>query len=866
MNAHDTHSRARRGDGNRGFVLLVIMVILATATLIVAGEYNVVAQQNVIGVRVEEDQRARAIAEACLSRLDSIAREYMDVDPAAAYPADFLQPAETIEHPDFDGLLDPDGTGTNNSGDELLPPGTTTVLVPRLATAPAATTAAHLARRYRLVALGGGACLMRFEDNNDDGIDYDDLDPTATDNDEGPDAGVSFRVGNILKDRDRSIYLTAIGVYPYNGTDPDGAYTRAHARVTLRRLLAMDVPSTIEPAVSAGGNIDLGNGGNICGTGGIQSGGNVDLGTGNLTCVCGETEIETGGTGEGPQSGGCPACAECAQQTYTTAGGPPSLVNVDNRSSTDNDTNGPTMSPNIHKPGGIAPHFNNTGAAGNWRNNEILSASASAPAPNNNLGDAATCKFFFKDNGQVFLWDPYDTAAGNTLTNWASSLGIVGLMSVAGVAGGEDCTNVTTDPIPEPCTWTVDDGDDEDCDNDFTDDSDSDSDAIANDWTRVTVSCAAGQSPCWKLQADLDDDEKSCFLSATGASVIRERSVSDDNYRPRAFEDLPFVTPGRQFGTAGAMVCGQASTGTLRAMAAADWGGSNDALIEWRDPGYRLSGIDNDEWPVPAFLFMKNPSSNDLVEIKDVGDDGSPSGSVPDQLRITISTNSKVKTDDDKASICCATCNCDGMADNGDLDDSNGDGFQCGPEDWALVAGGDNDGVAIWSDDHCNIDKNVFIGGSVRCNTVEVNGNDACVTGDLTGYGTDTGDMDSCAGGYGAGACCENAVPAHTDPLTVAAIAAPNPSVCINNGTELGVVKGILGVQSVCGSANNMIVNAAVYTEANYQSKNKITINGLLATNGTTCLKNGATVNADPDMVGGYIGHQGASTFMEASW
>ncbi|HEY1101370.1 MAG TPA: hypothetical protein VGF99_20700, partial [Myxococcota bacterium] len=211
-------------------------------------------------IRGREESAARAIAESCADRMFAYSTSYIkEIAAGEAQP-----PA------DFDRLLDPDGIGGN--GDDYLPPGTATTTVP-----PGSASAFH---RFRVLRLDGGACLVRFDDNSDDW--HPGLGDRSTGNNtiiEGPAAADD--VAN--RDRDRSIWVAVIGVYPAFDTTPDSElWLRAHARVSIRRFLE----TAGGPAVWAGDRITITDGSTaICGLGGMRSD-TVTRGTDNV-CACG---------------------------------------------------------------------------------------------------------------------------------------------------------------------------------------------------------------------------------------------------------------------------------------------------------------------------------------------------------------------------------------------------------------------------------------------------------------------------------------------------------------------------------------------------------------------------------------------------
>ena len=249
----------------RGFVILVVMLLLAVATAVAMSQFSVVANESVASVRVGEEVQARANAEGCLTLLTEYAEGYIGTSPPG------------FKFADFDGLLD-SKAGTK---DDFLPAMGVPVFLPENVTGSDETKAMH---QWAFIARGAapnqGGCLLRIEDNSDDGFPASSVPAGTTGADEG------LGRDNPKADRDRSIYITAIGLYPVlPTTTAEKAYARAHARVTLRRLYATSNPVQTPPALQACDDVTLSANIDVCGLGGVQ-GDSITI-NGGSTCGCG---------------------------------------------------------------------------------------------------------------------------------------------------------------------------------------------------------------------------------------------------------------------------------------------------------------------------------------------------------------------------------------------------------------------------------------------------------------------------------------------------------------------------------------------------------------------------------------------------
>ncbi|MEW5849303.1 MAG: hypothetical protein AB2A00_10840 [Myxococcota bacterium] len=364
------------------------MAVVAVITVAVLTQMNAGQRHLVAASRERAESQARALAEMGLERMSLYATQYMQQVPAV---------------PDLDGLLDP-SLGASLDGDEFIPPasfasGSTVVHVPKNATGTPLRAALH---RYRMVKMNGGAYLVRVDDNSDDGLTGL---ATATGNNtvaEGLGSSVLFR------DRDRSVFLTAIGIYPVPpGTSDADAYEKASARITLKRFLSPQ-PA---PGLFAGGSVNVKDDVAVCGAGGITSDTVNYVGSDGPSdvCVCGAQNLESGPTTS--------ACTDPSNDSDLAS----ACDTPANCATSSSDVGSAQTAPSVTVPG--------MPAAG-WRSLSAIGVSGVL-----NLGTNNVCELYFQDvdtaapgNGDdIFLWDHTDTANG--------------------------CNNATPDPAPPPCSW-----------------------------------------------------------------------------------------------------------------------------------------------------------------------------------------------------------------------------------------------------------------------------------------------------------------------------------------------------------------------------------------------------------------------------
>lgn len=267
----DSSLRAgRAGRGPAGFTLLAILVVLAALTLVVG-----------MALQRGEDERRSAI----LVRHEALALSAAEygLDRARGYVGSILD-----NEVDLDKALDP----LLNSNCAALPQfdldgGTADDNLPTLAggTKVALSGADRPFMRFPYDADGDGtpegAYLVRIDDNDDDADG-----PTfksSTDNNiagaldcrEGPVMLTRAARTNPMRDRDRTVVVTVVGIAP--GTDT----TRAQARKVLRARLG----SPPAAGLITGGSIELKGASHVCGSYGSVSVSNGGFEDG---CVCGK--------------------------------------------------------------------------------------------------------------------------------------------------------------------------------------------------------------------------------------------------------------------------------------------------------------------------------------------------------------------------------------------------------------------------------------------------------------------------------------------------------------------------------------------------------------------------------------------------
>ncbi|MBI1947976.1 MAG: hypothetical protein HYS27_19960 [Deltaproteobacteria bacterium] len=774
---------------SRGFVLVVVVMALAIASAVVVGQLSSARSEAVSAVRVEEEVQARAIAEGCLGLLQGYVNGYMS--------------PTTPTFDDFDLLLDRDST--TNTADDYQPniSGAVTVQVPK-----GTADRLHAWQFLRRGPAGRqGACYLRLEDNSDDGIANNSVQLGATGPNEGP-APPNDGKDNQLRDRDRAINLTVIGVFPaLAATANADVWDRAHARVTIKRLHAVRNTPQFQPAISACGDISFGNAAQFCGSGGLAAGDDITL---SNSCACGSLQGDTFTPATPPTQCGC--CT--APGTSASSGSPVPCT--------------PPPTPPQHHYLGISGFGdpNNPGAI--------------------NLGNTAQCKVFVQNNSIVrpqtaFMWDVSDNQPFTTLQ--AAPFNIPPANFTGGAGANDNCTSYNgaanysgigaEAEVERPCTW------------DFS------------GAGHPIITCAANQTLCWKPIAVLDNVDNDANFTAGGAAQFEWES--DNNDADLMFyksQPIPYVKDTTKRLAAGAnTLCGATAGVCDNCEAGAKNRSSSNWLMECDNASapcndfHAHSQSSNTNFPAPT-IFIVEADSFDRLELEQPGGDTEP-------IWATWLLN---KSPD----IQTASGFCSAMMPNGCVGPMTGrliaaancvtagaqvppplyPGTPRPPQQAYPVVFRVNNGT---NTGQCSFDEDNTYVGSIECPAISMS-DTPCLVGDLIATNQFT---------VGSVSACNTA---ECNPA-----GAPDIGVCFNdNFNSAGAVVWSLG--SVCGGGtNNATFNMDINTLGNVDFKNQITVNGVINAGGDVSFKNTAQINYNAVT---FItsGTQGLTSFMECSW
>lgn len=289
-----THARrAGHGRAPAGFTLLAILVVLAALTLVVGMALQRGEDERRSSILVRHEALALSAAEYGLDRARGYVGSILDNEADLDKALDPLLNSNCVALPQ----LDSDG-GTEDNLPTLA--GGTKVALPG---------ADRSFMRFPYDADGDGtpdgAYLIRIDDNDDDADG-----PTfknSTDNNiagaldcrEGPIMLTRAARTNPLRDRDRTVVVTVVGIAP--GTD----VTQAQARKVLRARLG----SPPAAGLITGGAIELKGASHVCGSYGSVSVSNGGFEDG---CVCGKN------CSKGPPDQSCGNGNACTVQTSTS--------------------------------------------------------------------------------------------------------------------------------------------------------------------------------------------------------------------------------------------------------------------------------------------------------------------------------------------------------------------------------------------------------------------------------------------------------------------------------------------------------------------------------------------------------------------
>lgn len=277
--------RIQKHESARGYVLVIVMIVGIAVSLAAAALINASGGARVNAMHSDNGAIAEAIAQAGMNH-------------ALAYVE-----AVSSTSADFDGLLDigldADCTSGILTATDIDAASAGDDLVPALDGADIVTPASLNGRRFARVSdYNGGAYLIRFDDDDDDTIRTDTWQEITGNNDITDAGAVDCYEGsrpqdaadetnhaggaeNRLRDRNRSVYITVVGVYP--GDDADAA---TH-RVVMRSLYTGPKPPTLA---------------------GIQIKGNLKVSGTNTFLACspiGSVEVD----GKAETNGGPTVCA-----------------------------------------------------------------------------------------------------------------------------------------------------------------------------------------------------------------------------------------------------------------------------------------------------------------------------------------------------------------------------------------------------------------------------------------------------------------------------------------------------------------------------------------------------------------------------
>lgn len=289
-----------------GYVLLIVMAVGVAAGLAAAVLITTAGGQRMAAIHVVDGELAGGIAAAGMTRVEG-----------------YLQ-AVLASDKDFDRALDP-GLDADCTSRPIRCPqtGSDADCIPAFTDASKVLWEGKL---YARVAYNGGAYLVRFDDDDDDGMSNGDW-KFATGNNvgddcfEGPDSSSTAAANHLggadnpLRDRNRSMYVTVIGIYP--GEDVASA---RHRKVLRSRYVAPFAPIE-ESAFLVGGGVSILGGhssAEMCSTlSGIVVRDGLN-GSGSDGCSCGKTYGS-------PISGNWQACTGgcCGSNRYETPPGTP---------------------------------------------------------------------------------------------------------------------------------------------------------------------------------------------------------------------------------------------------------------------------------------------------------------------------------------------------------------------------------------------------------------------------------------------------------------------------------------------------------------------------------------------------------------
>jgi hypothetical protein len=842
--------------GPRGFIVLVVLLMLAVITAVAVAQFSAVNNQSDVSIRREEETQARAIAEGCLMLAQRYAECRADRNelapggvPCSGSALDSTGGKTLKLDPDvdFDKILNPNdvaGPGlpaqasgafipTKQTGQFIVqvPPGTYTtaehdwLFIPRASTGSA----------------NGGACLIRYDDNADDALPVTALSDDGAAHNCGKEAGVDVegkRPDLPQCDRDKAIYITAIGIYPFIGAatqaDADTAYQRAHARVTLRKLFSVGNPGNFPASIVTPGNVNIKNNIIICGAGGIVAGDVVGKFKGT-SCICGD--VKSTNPLETPPPLGSTCCATCNSGVASTGNPLPKKIDIDGDNvpcldtstcssalTLENDVPRSPLQP--AKPNAVSSDYMSNQNFGDPRsdtNNISFRSSGVASDP------ADECKLFHGADGTVYYWDDFDTNPINTI--FVGKLGLVLPVALPNVAplGTDDCTNYTKSIVEEPCTW---------------------------DFTTPAVICGVNQTMCWKPLAKLDGALVDIDLGAGTAAEMVDTAGTSLQFTAGP---LPNSATARTYfdTTAANRMCGlgQAVTSVPATTFAAG--------------EYRVNAVSNINIPIPAIMSFDTPvhvgAVGGISVVPAVSTNGPLLASVLASGNITVAnhaglcapqSNRKNPAQAPLLGITSDPCLAMYAANKRELV-AGPPNTECAIDSNPLTATG-NLLLPIWArfnmSDTQNfpsangplggLPSNRWLPGVVARTDGTMNMADYTFAG-LTWI---KGDVDFPSG----------------NPCFVGRLMIDGDTKMSNHG-QLNVAGEFLTLGNIDG-ANGVKVTADLYSEGSVDIKNDFNLNGRLVVNGDFDVKNNAVVNYSGGGSTGTFANAGLSSFMESQW
>lgn len=289
-----THARrAGHGRAPAGFTLLAILVVLAALTLVVGMALQRGEDERRSSILVRHEALALSAAEYGLDRARGYVGSILDNEADLDKALDPLLNSNCVALPQFD---------TDGGTEDNLP-----TLAGGTKVALSGADRSFMSFPYDADGDGtpDGAYLIRIDDNDDDadgpafrGSTNNNL-AGALDCREGIDMLARPARTNPLRDRDRTVVVTVVGIAP--GTD----VTRAQARKVLRARLG----SPPAAGLITGGSIELKGASHVCGSYGSVSVSNGGFEDG---CVCGKN------CSKGPPDQSCGNGNACTVQTSTS--------------------------------------------------------------------------------------------------------------------------------------------------------------------------------------------------------------------------------------------------------------------------------------------------------------------------------------------------------------------------------------------------------------------------------------------------------------------------------------------------------------------------------------------------------------------